>query len=52
MRSDWRVTENNRRARYYSLTDAGREQLDRERAAWERTVNGVNGFLNWAGGVE
>ena len=52
VRSDWRVTENNRRARYYSLTDAGREQLDRERAAWERTVSGVNGVLNWAGGTE
>ena len=52
VRSDSGVTENNRRARYYSLTDAGREQLDRERAAWERTVNGVNGVLNWAGGAE
>ena len=52
VRSDWRVTANNRRARYYSLTDAGREQLDRERATWERTVNGVNGVLNWAGGAE
>ena len=52
VRSDWRVTENNRRARYYSLTDAGRGQLDRERAAWERTVSGVNGVLNWAGGAE
>ena len=40
VRSDWRVTENNRRARYYSLTDSGREQLDHERAAWERTVSG------------
>ena len=37
---------------YYSLADAGRQQLDRERAAWERTVNGVNGVLNWAGGAE
>ena len=52
VRSDWRVTENNRRARYYSLTDAGRDQLDRERAAWERTVNAVNGVLNWAAGTE
>ena len=52
VRSDWRVTENNRRARYYSLTDAGRKQLDHERAAWERTVNGVNGVLNCAGGAE
>ena len=48
----WRVTENNRRARYYSLTAAGREQFDREQAAWERTVNAVSGVLNWAGGTE
>ena len=52
VRSEWRVTQNNRRARYYLLTDAGRLQLDRERAAWERTVNAVNGVLNWAGGAE
>ena len=52
VRSDWHVTENNRRARYYSLTDAGCGQLDREREAWERTVNAVNGVLNWAGGTE
>ncbi len=52
MRSEWRVTQNNRRARYYLFTDAGRLQLDRERAAWERTVNAVNGVLNWAGGAE
>ena len=52
VRSEWRVTENNRRARYYLLTDAGRSQLDRERAAWERTVNAVNGVLNWAEGAE
>ena len=47
--STWRVTENNRRARYYSLTPLGRRQLDTERAQWERTVGAVNGVLNWAG---
>ena len=49
--SDWRITENNRRARYYSLTGVGRRQLATERAGWERTVNAVNGVLNWAGGA-
>lgn len=34
--AEWAVTENNRRARYYALTAAGREQLGRETAAWQR----------------
>ncbi len=34
--SDWRTTENNRRACYYSLTTAGREQLEREAENWGR----------------
>jgi PadR family transcriptional regulator PadR len=32
----WGMSENNRRARFYELTNAGRKQLDAERAAWER----------------
>jgi transcriptional regulator len=32
----WGMSENNRRARFYELTTAGRKQLDVERAAWER----------------
>jgi transcriptional regulator len=40
--SAWRVTENNRRARYYSLTASGRRALADERATWERLSNGVN----------
>ena len=46
--STWRVTENNRRARYYALTALGRRQLDAERAQWERAAGAVNGVLNWA----
>ena len=46
--SNWQVTENNRRARYYALTALGRRQLDAERAQWERTAGAVNGVLNWA----
>ena len=45
IRSQWRVTENNRRARYYTLTAAGRRQLDAERREWERTVSAVNRIL-------
>ena len=32
----WAPSENNRRARYYQLTPAGRKQLTRERSEWER----------------
>ncbi len=38
----WRTTENNRRARYYELTAAGRRQLDIERATWEQASAAVN----------
>jgi PadR family transcriptional regulator, regulatory protein PadR len=40
--SSWRVTENNRRARYYALTAAGRRALAEEHATWEKLSNGVN----------
>jgi PadR family transcriptional regulator PadR len=34
--ASWAASENNRRARFYQLTTAGRKQLQTERAAWER----------------
>lgn len=34
--AEWRVTENNRRAKYYSLTRTGRKQLQTEQEGWER----------------
>ena len=39
--ADWGVSENNRRARFYSLTRAGRKQLERETASWERLAAAV-----------
>jgi len=36
IRSKWGVSDNNRRARFYSLTDSGRKQLAREAESWER----------------
>jgi PadR family transcriptional regulator PadR len=39
--SDWKTTENNRRARYYSLTAAGRRQLAAEQRGWERLSRGI-----------
>ncbi len=43
--SEWRVTEHNRRARYYRLTRAGRRQLETEAAAWARASAAVNVIL-------
>jgi transcriptional regulator len=40
--AEWGASENNRRARFYSLTRAGRRQLDAEVAKWERLSVGVN----------
>lgn len=44
--SEWRVTENNRRARYYLLTRAGRRQLERAAASWQRASGAVNAILD------
>jgi PadR family transcriptional regulator, regulatory protein PadR len=43
--SQWRVTENNRRARYYSLTARGRERLAAERQEWRRLSAAVERVL-------
>lgn len=45
IKSEWRVTGNNRRARYYGLTAAGREQLGTETAHWTRLAGAVNRIL-------
>jgi len=34
--AEWKVSENNRRAKYYSLTSAGRKAMDKEADQWER----------------
>ncbi|MBP6863923.1 MAG: PadR family transcriptional regulator [Candidatus Didemnitutus sp.] len=34
--AEWRMTENNRRAKYYALTRAGRKQLEKEQQLWDR----------------
>jgi transcriptional regulator len=43
--SQWGITENNRRARFYQLTAAGLRQLERETEAWRRLVVAVNAVL-------
>jgi len=53
LKTSWRVTENNRRARYYELTAAGRRQLGLEQATWERMSAAVNWVMDarWATGA-
>jgi transcriptional regulator len=48
IKSEWRISETNRRARYYRLTPAGRRQLDREEANWRRVTQGVDRVLKFA----
>ena len=43
--SDWRQTENSRRAKYYSLTRAGKRQLEKETADWARRTSAVARLL-------
>jgi transcriptional regulator len=48
--AEWGVSENNRRARYYSLTDDGRAQLRAEASAWRRYAAAVFQVLDPAEG--
>jgi PadR family transcriptional regulator PadR len=43
--SEWGSSENNRRARFYSITDTGRSQLAAESESWSRTVAMMNRLL-------
>jgi PadR family transcriptional regulator, regulatory protein PadR len=45
IRGEWRVTENNRRAKYYSLTTTGRAMLKRETRAWEVQTAAIGRIL-------
>jgi transcriptional regulator len=39
--AEWRPSENNRRAKFYALTRAGRKQLERETANWHRLASAI-----------
>lgn len=45
IRAEWRQSENNRRAKYYALTAAGRKQLARETREWNETADLIAAFL-------
>ena len=44
--SDWKVTENKQRARYYRLTAAGRKQLTAQRSRWAQMVGAITRIMD------
>lgn len=42
IKAEWRRTENNRRAKFYSLTSSGRRQLEREQSSWRRLSTAIS----------
>ena len=48
LKAEWRDTQNNRRAKYYRLTAAGRRQLEQHRARWNRVSIAVASVLEGA----
>ena len=48
VKAEWGASENNRRARYYTLTAAGKKQLSAERAEFERLVIAIQRVLSMA----
>jgi transcriptional regulator len=48
VKAEWGVTEKNREARFYTLTAAGRKQLDLEQESWARLTDGVRRVLRYA----
>ena len=43
--AEWKLTDNNRRAKYYALTRAGRRQLEKESANWERLSTAISALV-------
>jgi PadR family transcriptional regulator, regulatory protein PadR len=48
LRSEWGVSENNRRAKYYSLTAQGRRQLARDATSWSRVSFAIDRIMQSA----
>ena len=45
IRAEWKPSENNRRAKFYSLTRIGRKQLEKETANWNRVSAAISGIV-------
>jgi PadR family transcriptional regulator, regulatory protein PadR len=52
IRAEWRTSENNQRAKFYSLTPPGKKQLLAERSRWERLSDAIAGVLNKPRAIE
>jgi transcriptional regulator len=48
IRAEWGASENNRRARYYEITRAGRKQLEEDTATWTRVAAAIGRVLELA----
>ena len=48
LKAEWGASENNRQAKYYRLTAAGRKQLDKHRERWDRVTIAIAGVLEGA----
>ena len=48
LKAEWRPSENNRNAKYYTLTPAGRRQLERHRERWDRISFAITSVLEGA----
>jgi len=45
VKSEWRISENKQRAKFYQLTPAGKKQLSRERSKWSQLSDAIAGVL-------
>jgi transcriptional regulator len=48
VKSEWALTETNRKAKYYKLTAAGRRQLEKAQESFDQLVKGVRAVLRYA----
>ena len=48
IRSEWKVTDTNRKAKYYRLTPAGQKELEKAEESFEQLVKGIRAILQYA----
>ena len=48
IKAEWKISENNRRARYYALTKSGRKQLESQEETWESVTRAVTAVLKFS----
>jgi PadR family transcriptional regulator len=49
VKAEWKQTDNNQRAKFYSLTSAGKKQLIEEQTRWTRMSAAIAGLMTWGG---